>query len=91
VTRYVEFGEELGQFIHDMKNQTGDDYALLLSKKFVDRQFWSDSAAMWKRRDIWNDNSNYVVADNTSDSENILRFDGDLASIPPTGMALERF
>ena len=60
VTGYVEFGEELGQFIHDMENQTGDDY----------------------------DNPSYVVADNTSDSENILRFDGDLASIPAGGMVL---
>jgi len=91
LTGYVEFGEELGQFIHDMKNQTRDDYALLLSKKYVDRQFWSDSAAMWKRRDNWDDNPNYVVADNTSDSENILRFNGDLASIPVTGMVLERY
>jgi HAMP domain-containing protein len=91
VTGYVEFGEELGQFIHDMKKQTEDDYALLLSKKYVDRQFWADSTAMWKRRDNWNDNPNYVVADNTSGSEKILRFDGDLASIPPAGMVLERF
>jgi HAMP domain-containing protein len=91
VAGYLEFGEELGQFIHDMKNQTGDDYALLLSKKYVDRQFWADSAAMWKRRDNWNDNPNYVVADNTSDSEKILQFNGDLASIPATGMVLERY
>ncbi len=51
VTGYVELGEELGQFIHTMKNQTGNDYGLLLSKKFVDRQFWADSSKVWKRRD----------------------------------------
>lgn len=91
VIGYVEFGEELGQFIHTMKNQTGNDYGLLLSKQFVDRQFWADSSAVWKRRDNWNDNPNYVVADKTRDSDSIIRFQGDLAAMPPDGKVLERF
>lgn len=91
VTGYVEFGEELGQFIHTMKNQTGNDYGLLLSKKFVDRQFWADSSAVWKRRDNWDDNPSFVVADKTTDSDSILRFEGDLAGVPAEGKVLERF
>jgi methyl-accepting chemotaxis protein len=91
VTGYVEFGEELGQFIHAMKKQTGDDYGLLLSKHYVDRQFWADSAATWKRRDNWNDNPTFVVADKTTDSDKILRFEGDLDAVPASGMVLERY
>lgn len=91
IVGYVEFGEELGQFIHTLKDQTGNDYGLLLSKKFVDRQFWADSSAMWKRRDNWNDNAGFVVADKTTDSDSIMRFDGDLSSIPDQGEVLERF
>lgn len=91
VTGYIEFGEELGQFIHTMKSQTGNEYGLLLSKKFVDRQFWADSSAMWKRRDNWDDNPNFVVADKTTDSDSIIRFDGEMAAIPPEGKVLERF
>ncbi len=91
VTGYVEFGEELGQFIHAMKNQTGDDYGLLLSKKFVDRQFWADSSAVWKRRDNWNDNPAFVVADKTTATDSIIQFQGDLATVPALGKVLERF
>jgi hypothetical protein len=91
VTGYVEFGEELGQFIHAMKKQTGDDYGLLLSKKFVDRQFWADSSAMWKRRDDWNDNPSFVVADKTSPDDRIIQFQGDVATISDQGKVLERF
>jgi HAMP domain-containing protein len=91
VTGYVEFGEELGQFIHTMKSQTGNDYGLLLSKKFVDRQFWADSSATWKRRDNWDDNAKFVVADKTTANDNIIRFTGDLATVPDQGMVLERF
>jgi HAMP domain-containing protein len=91
VTGYVEFGEELGQFIHAMKGQTGDDYGLLLSKKFVDRQFWADSSATLKRRDNWNDNPSFVVADKTTAGDDILRFNGDLAAVPDEGTVLERY
>ena len=91
VTGYVEFGEELGQFIHAMKDQTGNDYGLLLSKKYMDRQFWADSSAVWKRRDNWDDNPGFVVADKTTASDSIIRFDGDLAAVPDQGKVLERF
>jgi hypothetical protein len=91
VAGYVEFGEELGQFIHTMKEQTGNEYGLLLSKKFVDRQFWADSSAVWKRRDNWNDNPGFVVADKTTESDKIISFDGDLAAVPADGKVLERF
>jgi HAMP domain-containing protein len=88
---YVEFGEEIGQFIQQMKSQTGDDYGLLLSKKFVDRQFWADSSAVWKRRDNWDDNPNFVVADKTTPTDKIIQFHGDLAAVPARGGVLERF
>jgi len=88
---YVEFGEEIGQFIHTMKSQTGDDYGLLLSKKFVDRQFWADSSAVWKRRDNWDDNPDYVLADKTTASDKIIEFHGPLSSVPERGVVLERF
>jgi hypothetical protein len=91
LTGYVEFGEEIGQFIHAMKNQTGDDYGLLLSKKFVDRQFWADSSAVWKRRDNWDDNPNFVVADKTTATDSIIQFQGDLSAVPAQGKALEYF
>jgi HAMP domain-containing protein len=91
VTGYVELGEELGQFIHTMKAQTGSDYGLLLSKKFLDRQMWADSSATWHRRDNWDDNPSMVVADKTTDSDNLLRFSGELSQISAQGQVLERF
>jgi HAMP domain-containing protein len=91
VIGYVEFGEEIGQFIHAMKTQTGDDYGLLLSKKFVDRKFWADSSAMWKRRDNWDDHADFVVADKTTPNEAIIQFQGELAAVPAQGEVLEYF
>jgi hypothetical protein len=91
VTGYVEFGEELGQFIHTMKSQTGNDYGLLLNKKFLNQQYWADSSKVWKRRDSWEDYPNFVVLDKTTDSDNIIQFQGDLGAVPASGEVLERF
>jgi HAMP domain-containing protein len=88
---YLEFGEEIGQFIHEMKSQTGDDYGLLLSKKFVDRQSWAESNALWKRRDNWNDSPNFVLADKTTASDNIIQFQEELSTVPDQGSVLECF
>jgi len=88
---YVEFGEEIGHFIQEMKSQTGDDYALLLSKKFVDRQSWAESNALWKRRDNWNDSPNLVLADKTTATDNIIQFQQELATLPGEGKVLECF
>jgi HAMP domain-containing protein len=88
---YLEFGEELGQFIHAMKDQTGSDYGLLLNKKFLDPKLWQESSVTWNRRDNWDDNANFVVADKTTTSDAIIQFDGDLSSVPPEGTVLERF
>jgi len=55
LTGYIEFGEEIGRFIHEMKSQTGDNYGLLLNKKFINRKFWADTSASLNRRDDWSD------------------------------------
>lgn len=91
LTGYLEFGEEIGRFIHEMKSQSGDDYGLLLNKTFVDRTFWADTSANLKRRDNWSDHPTFVVADRTSASDSIIQFQGDLASVAGHGNVLERF
>jgi HAMP domain-containing protein len=91
VAGYVELGEELGQFLRTMKTQTGDDYGLLLDKKFINRQFWNDSNATLNRRDNWNDAPNYVIWDKTSESARFFDFNGDLGTLPGTGKVLGRF
>ena len=91
LTGYIEFGEEIGRFIHEMKSQTGDDYGLLLNKKFVNRKYWADSNALLKRRDNWSDNPGFVIADKTSAGDSIIQFRGDLATVAGRGEVLERF
>jgi HAMP domain-containing protein len=73
-----------------MKDQTGNDYGLLLSKQYLDRKLWAESRAHWKRRDNWGDNTAVVVVDKTTDSDSIMQFAGDLTSVATDGQVLER-
>jgi HAMP domain-containing protein len=91
VAGYVEFGEELGQFLNAMKSTTGDDYGLLLDKKYINQQFWADSNQTLNRRDNWGDSPNYVVWDKTAKFDRICDFKGDLSTLPSTGQALDHF
>jgi HAMP domain-containing protein len=91
VLGYVEFGEELGTFIHAMKQQTGSEYGLLLRKNFLDKAMWAESSATLNRRDNWDDNADFVIADKTTGSDTILQFQGDLSQLPEQGKVLERY
>ncbi len=91
VIGYMEFGEELGQFIHDMKKQTGNDYGLLLNKKFMNRESWANSSKVWNRRDNWDDNPDFVIADRTTPNDSIFDLREDLSGVADQGKVLERF
>jgi len=90
VIGYLELGEEIGRFIRDMKTQSGDDYGILLKKEMLDRAFWADSAALFHRRDNWDDDPKTVVADRTTSTDDILRYSDDLAGVGESGAVLER-
>jgi len=90
VIGYLEMGEEMGRFIRDMKAQSGDDYGLLLKKDLLDRGFWADTAALFHRRDNWDDDPKTIVADRTTATDDIVRFAGDVTGIAASGIVLER-
>jgi len=61
-----------------------------LSKRLLKRDLWASSAAAWNRRDNWDDNANFVVAEKTTGDDAILKFEGDLSSVPASGEILEQ-
>jgi HAMP domain-containing protein len=87
VVGYVELGQEIDHFLARMKEQTGDDYALLIDKTFVDRAAWARGHE--GKRDPWDDLADRVVVNATTADGAIVRFDGDLAALPEGGKLLE--
>jgi hypothetical protein len=81
IVGYMELGEEIGHFLTRMKQQTGDDYALLADKEKVDRA----AVAAIRREDRWDDRPDVVLIDSTVWNESTVVLGAALARIPETG------
>jgi hypothetical protein len=88
VIGYVELAEDVHGFLGSLKARTGDDYGLLVKKRFLDERAWS--AALGERANTWNDRPDAVVVDTTTFTEGIVDYAGDVESIPDAGVMLGR-
>jgi hypothetical protein len=83
---YVELAEEIDHFLTAMKSRTGDEYGLLVKKKFLDEKAWA--SVLGPRANTWNDRPDVVVVDTTTFTEGIVDLAGDIEEIPDRGEAL---
>jgi hypothetical protein len=84
---YVELGQEIDQFLRGMKARTGDDYGLLVKKRFLDEKAWAD--VLGPRQNTWNDRPEVVVLDTTSFTAGLVDFEGDVELLPDEGRVLD--
>ena len=64
---YVELGEEIDHFIEIMNEQTGNQYAIVVDKKYIDEKKWASAMGVKGRRNNYNDMKDMVVIDTTMD------------------------
>jgi len=88
VIGYMELAEEIDHFLTAMKARTGDDYGLLVKKRFLDERAWAD--VLGPRANTWNDRPDVVVVDTTTFTEGIVDYEGDLERLPERGQTLGR-
>jgi HAMP domain-containing protein len=86
VVGYLELAEEIDHFLERMKAQTGDEYALLVGKAFLDDKAWVQERS--GGRNGWGDDPATVVVDTTTRDELAFGFDGELSSVPERGLVL---
>lgn len=86
VIGYLELAEEIDHFLGAMKGRTGDDYGILVKKRFLDQRRWAE--VLGDRSNTWNDRADVVVVDTTTFTEGIIDYEGDLEVLPDDGVAL---
>lgn len=86
VIGYLELAEEIDHFLGAMKARTGDDYGILVKKRFLDQRRWAE--VLGERSNTWNDRADVVVVDTTTFTEGIIDYEGDLEALPDDGVAL---
>lgn len=86
VLGYVELAEDIDHFLTAMKGRTGDEYGLLVRKKYLDAAAWV--AAMGPRASSWDASADALVVDATSSADGILDWRGDVEELPARGLSL---
>jgi HAMP domain-containing protein len=84
---FVELAEEMDHFVARLKQQTGDEYGLMIEKVFLDRAAWAKTQA--GKRNGWDDRARSVLVNATVADERELVYDGDMSSVPDGGLYLE--
>jgi hypothetical protein len=83
---YMELGEEIDDFLARMKAETGDEFALVVEKRFLSEKEWA--ASRGERRNNWNDDPEVVAIDVTSSDEPVAGSSTDVRDVPDSGRFL---
>jgi hypothetical protein len=85
---YVELGEEIDGVVSRVREETGDELALVVRKEFLDEGAWA--SARGTRRNDWGDSPETVTVLATSPDPAVRGTDQELREIPDGGRFLER-
>jgi signal transduction histidine kinase len=90
---YMELAVRIEDFLIMLKSQTGNEYGLLVKKKFLDRAKWASVTREKAARDNWDDMEHLLLVSTTCECLRLDRFKTALENlefIPDSGMALEK-
>jgi hypothetical protein len=82
VVGYMELGEEIEHFLGRMKEKTGDDFALLVDKKRLDRK----ELLRVQGEDRWEQRPDVVLIDSTVWNERLVALNVPFDRIPAEGV-----
>lgn len=66
---YVEFGEEINHFLKILKAETGDEFAVIGDKEYLDREKWASVKQAAGLRDNWDDMEEHVLLGGTLEEQ----------------------
>lgn len=83
---YMGLGLQIESFLGRMKAETGNDFGLMVEKRYLDQKAWS--AARGARRDNWNDDPSTVAVEVTSPDLPVMGTSAEVVDIPDAGRFL---
>ncbi|UCH98224.1 MAG: GHKL domain-containing protein [Candidatus Aminicenantes bacterium] len=89
---YMELGIQAEDFLKMLKEQSGNEYCLLLKKKYLNQEKWVSITTEKKIRNNWNDMKHLLLVYSTWECIYLKQFQKalpDVESIPDEGIVLE--
>jgi hypothetical protein len=84
---YMELGQEIDHFLAQMKVENGDDYGLVVQKRYLDEKAYANTRG--DRRNNWGDDPEVVVIDQTDPASAAVGSSADIRDVPEAGRVLE--
>ncbi len=85
---YMELGEEIDHFLEMMKQETGSDHKLFVSKEYIEQREWASIREAKGLGNNWDDFEDILFIEETSGTNIVL--DIDIEDIPDEGIVLGR-
>jgi len=83
---YMGLGEQIDNFLGRMKADTGDEFALVVEKRYLDEKSWA--AARGQRRNNWGDDPEVLAVEATSAEAPVQGAAADVRDVPDGGRYL---
>jgi signal transduction histidine kinase len=90
---YMELAVQVEEFFQALKQQTGNEYGLLVKKKYLDRVKWASVTNEKGTRDNWDDMEHLLLVNATCQCihwKNFQKRLEDIEHIPEEGLVLEK-
>ncbi len=86
---YMELGQEIDEFLSTMQKMTGDAFALIIDKRYLDQTEWKNVRNRKNLPQNWDDMKDAVLINDVLPNKEITRFEGEIEKIPAAGQILE--
>ncbi len=88
VVGYAELGRDVGTLLSGLKARTGDDFALVLDKRYIEPRRWASARAANGERNDWDDRDDLVLVRNATRADAALGVPLPPEGLPDGGTAL---
>lgn len=83
---YMGLGQQISSFLGRMKEETGNEFALVVEKRYLDEQAYA--AARGSRRNNWGDDAQVVAVESTGGDAPVAGTAADVLDVPDGGRSL---
>jgi HAMP domain-containing protein len=83
---FMGLGQQIESFLGRMKEETGNEFGLVVEKKFLDEKAWA--AARGSRRNNWGDDAQVLTVESTGGDLPVVGTAADVLDVPDGGRHL---
>lgn len=87
---FMELAVDMDYFFQSLKRQTGNEYGLLVHKKYLDKKKWNSVTRVKRIKNNWDDKKDLLLISNTAHNENLIQYHKNITDIPDGGLVLEK-